>query len=102
MEKYRVEIDGGKTICWYKWDTNKLHRLDGPAIEWPDGSKVWLVDGKRHRTDGPAIEYADGHKKWYVDGKQLTEKQWKAAVNKNNCIDKTITIDGKKYKLTEI
>ena len=47
----------------------KLHREDGPAIEYADGTKCWYVDGKRHRTDGPAIEWANGHKEWYIDGK---------------------------------
>ena len=56
----------------------KLHRLDGPAIEWADGSKAWCVDGQRHRLDGPAFEDADGSKAWCVDGKYLSEKQFNA------------------------
>ena len=48
----------------------KYHRLDGPAIEYPDGSKFWFVKGKNHRLDGPAVEYADGSKYWFVKGKQ--------------------------------
>jgi hypothetical protein len=47
----------------------KIHRTDGPAVEWEDGSKSWLVDGNLHRTDGPAIEEANGTKGWVVDGK---------------------------------
>src|SRR3990170_7906370 len=46
-----------------------LHRLDGPAVKWPDGSNEWLVNGELHRLDGPAIEYANGRKGWWVDGK---------------------------------
>ena len=30
-----------------------------------DGSKAWYVDDKLHRLDGPAIEYPDGGKEWY-------------------------------------
>jgi hypothetical protein len=57
--------------CSNKYNSNKvLHREDGPAIEYADGSKWWYVDGKRHRGDGPACEYADGSKEWYVDGKR--------------------------------
>src|SRR3972149_9837764 len=37
--------DGIKS--WYL--NGKLHREDGPAIEWPDGSKVWYLNGKCHR-----------------------------------------------------
>ena len=46
----------------------KRHRLDGPAVECPDGDKEWFANGKRHRLDGPAIEWAGGTKKWYVNG----------------------------------
>ena len=42
----------------------------------PDGSKVWFLNGKLHRTDGPAIEYPDGSKEWYSDGKRLTEAEY--------------------------
>jgi len=40
-----------------------LHREDGPAIEWADGSKEWWINEKLHREDGPAIEWADGTKR---------------------------------------
>jgi hypothetical protein len=63
--------DGSKQ--WYVDD--KLHRMDGPAYEYADGSKVWYVDGKRHRLDGPAVEYSDGTKYWYVDDKRIDEKE---------------------------
>ena len=46
----------------------RLHREDGPAIEFVYGKKEWYRDGKLHREDGPAIEFADGSKKWYRDG----------------------------------
>ena len=51
---------------WFLND--KLHREDGPAIEWADGYKQWYRYGKCHRDDGPAIEYPNGHKEWYADG----------------------------------
>ena len=51
-----------------------LHREDGPAIEWADGSKSWWLNGKCHREDGPAIEYADGYKAWYLNGKRHREQ----------------------------
>ena len=47
----------------------KLHRTDGPAIEFSNGEKHWHIKGKLHRTDGPAIEFADGDKYWFKDGK---------------------------------
>jgi hypothetical protein len=47
------------------------HRLDGPAIEWKDGSKFWYKDGKEHREDGPAIEYSNSVKEWWLSGQQI-------------------------------
>jgi hypothetical protein len=63
--------DGSRHWCV----DDKLHRIDGPAIEYADGSKRWYVYGKRHRLDGPAVEYADGSKHWYVNGKRIDEKE---------------------------
>lgn len=75
---------------WYI--NGKIHRTDGPALLYPNGSEAWFKDGlihrdggpavtdvtgtkvwysnnKRHRTDGPAIEDSDGGKFWYIEGK---------------------------------
>jgi|JI10StandDraft_1071094.scaffolds.fasta_scaffold31956_2 hypothetical protein len=51
---------------WY--EEGKIHREDGPAIEYLSGSKEWVKDGKFHRDDGPACEYSNGIKKWYKNG----------------------------------
>ena len=55
----------------------KKHRVDGPAIEWPNGSREWWVEGKRHRTDGPAVVGADGYHEWWVDGKFIKSERAK-------------------------
>jgi hypothetical protein len=61
-------------IIWYL--NGKRHRVDGPAIEYVNGDKVWYMFGKLHRSPvlgqaiGPAVEYVeDGHKAWYLNGK---------------------------------
>ena len=51
---------------WYM--CGKRHRADGPAIEVSGSDKAWWVNGERHRTDGPAIEYEDGYMEWWVNG----------------------------------
>jgi hypothetical protein len=56
---------------WYL--NSKLHREDGPAVEWIDGSKEWFLNGQRHREDGPAVEKVDGSKEWYLNGKYHRE-----------------------------
>ena len=52
----------------------KLHREDGPAIEYADGDKEWYLHGKLHRIGGPAIERANGHKEYWIDGKNQKYK----------------------------
>lgn len=76
MQKYYVNVYTDGTTRWYKdAKCTVLHRLNGPAIEYADGSKMWYVDGKLHRTDGPAIEWCDGSKWWYIDSEKLTEAE---------------------------
>jgi hypothetical protein len=54
-----------------RWYTNdKLHRDDGPAVEYLDGTCAWVHNGEFHRTDGPALEYAAGDKHWYQHGEK--------------------------------
>jgi antitoxin component YwqK of YwqJK toxin-antitoxin module len=53
-------------IEWYQ--NGKLHREDGPAMEYANGTKLWCQYGQVHRIDGPTTEYADGSKFWYQDG----------------------------------
>ncbi len=67
-------VDGDKS--WYL--NGERHRIDGPAVEWADGTKEWWLNGKRHRTDGPAIERPNDFKSWYLNGKSLTEEEFKA------------------------
>ena len=69
----------GPAIVWAdgskEWYVDGIqHRLDGPAIEWTNGEKRWYVNGKKHRLDGPAAEWANGNKAWWINGKQYTEK----------------------------
>ena len=62
--------------CWYFND--ERHRKDGPAIEYPDGTKHWYLNGNLHRKDGPAVECSDGVKLWFLNGVNLTETEFNA------------------------
>jgi hypothetical protein len=33
------------------------------------GTKYWYLNGKLHREDGPAVEYENGNNHWYLNGK---------------------------------
>ena len=122
METYTVEVHANGTRIWYQndklhrldgpavewsngtreWYQNgQLHRLDGPAVEWSNGTREWWQHGKLHRTDGPAIEWADGNRQWWIKGKELTEKEFNQQTQKPTCENKTVTINGITYKLVK-
>jgi hypothetical protein len=100
MKTYKVTVDDYGTIRWYL--KNKLHREDGPAVEWANGTKYWYLNDQCHREDGPAIECANGDKYWYLNDQQLTEAQFNARTKQPSCEGKVVEIDGKKYKLQEV
>ena len=54
----------------------RIHRTDGPAVIYKNGTKCWYYRGAFHRTDGPAVEYANGYKEWYIKGKLLSFDEW--------------------------
>ena len=56
----------------------QLHRLDGPAVEWADGTKIWYQNDQPHRLDGPAVEWANGTKAWYLNRIEMTEEEFLA------------------------
>ncbi len=66
----KTYTDGSKE--WYK--NGKLHRTNGPAVEYPEGSKAWYLNNKLHRINGPAVEYPSGTKCWYKNGKLINPK----------------------------
>lgn len=68
--------DGSKE--WYI--NGEQHRTDGPAVECPNGYRTWYINGIRHRTDGPAIKYSDGRNEWYINGKNYTEEEYKIKI----------------------
>jgi hypothetical protein len=52
------------------WKLNgKLHREDGPAVEYNHGHNVWYLNDRKHRVDGPASITAAGDKEWFFEGK---------------------------------
>jgi hypothetical protein len=66
-----MDVDDLGIVRWYnsEWE---LHREDGPAVEFSNGTKHWFINGKEHRVDGPAVEcYGEngGNKYWYIDGR---------------------------------
>ena len=99
MTKSIMTIDEEGTRHWRN-EAGQLHREDGPAVEWANGTKHWYLNGLRHREDGPAIEWADGTKFWYLNDKSLTESEFLTRTKKEpTCDGRVVEIDGKKYRL---
>lgn len=61
---------------WYR--ENMFHRDGGlPAIIQPDGTKGFLIKGVHHRVVGPAIQSPDGTKdRFLLEGEEYTREQW--------------------------
>ena len=100
MKTYNVTVDVHGTTRWYL--DGKLHRENGPAVEYADGNKWWYLNGKRHRADGPAVEYADGTKEWYMNGVKLSEVEFLKRTKSTTCEGKVVEVDGVKYRLTAV
>ena len=94
MEEYTVKVYSDR-VEWFQ--DGKLHRIDGPAIEWFDGDEHWFQKGKYHRIDGPAIEDANGYKCWYLQGKRVTESEVMSPSQSGE--GKVVEVDGVKYTL---
>lgn len=76
--KYRI-VKYEDHIEYYDAE-GRLHRLDGPAVEYYSnievdipGPKAWYKHGLFHRTDGPAIEYSNGDVEYWVDGLKYSQ-----------------------------
>lgn len=66
MDEPTVDTDG--TVRWHN-KKGQLHRTDGPAIEWLNGTKLWYYEGVYHRDGSlPAIEWADGSVEYFHHG----------------------------------
>ena len=122
METYTVTVYENGNRQWYQND--KLHRVDGPAIEWAngyhswyqngqrhrtdgpaiegaDGDREWWQNGQRHRIDGPAVEYVNGNRQWWINGVQFTQEEFNKQTQNPTCENRTVIIDGIKYKLVK-
>jgi hypothetical protein len=75
-----------------------VHREDGPAIIWSDGSEDWICEGKYHRKRGPAVKRKNGHKEWWHNGvphrKGGPAIEWRYG-------DKSWWLNGKEYNEKE-
>lgn len=78
--RVKLIIDEDENKTWQN-ESGQLHREDGPAAEWRDGTRFWYLNGKPHRIDGPAAEWSSGHEEWWIDNNVFhTKEKWFAAL----------------------
>jgi hypothetical protein len=121
MEPQYIKKDRYVTAYYKDKAMTLLHREDGPAEEFHDGTKRWWLHGQRHREDGPACEYQDGTKVWcihglrhrtdgpayedprynvyeyWLNGTLVTEEEFR-----NRTLKETINIEGKEFTLHKL
>ena len=52
--------------------------MESKLTVYDNGTKKWnLPNGKLHREDGPAVEWSNGSKSWWLYGKEHTDKEYK-------------------------
>jgi hypothetical protein len=44
-----------------------------PAVIRVNKVKSWYIDGRLHRIDGPAIEYANGETRYWINGNHIPQ-----------------------------
>lgn len=62
------KVINGKTHHIFENNTGEL--ING-IIETVEKTKMWIKDGLLHRENGPAVEYPNGSKIWYLNGKVI-------------------------------
>ena len=69
----------------FKWclHRNKLSILNTQVFCVNEfGAKCWYLNDKLHRKNGPAIEYADGTEEWWLNGNYYDKPDYWKEINK--------------------
>ena len=75
----RVDKDG---TIYYKNENGQFHRLNGPAIEYPYGTKEWYINGRLHREDGPAKIWGNGVTEYWLNHIKYSVEDWELEITK--------------------
>ena len=72
LDKYNNYGD----IYYYKKGTRTYHNPYGPAYINKQGYKEYFIDGKIHRLDGPAVIYPDGTGRYFINCEHLSKENF--------------------------
>jgi hypothetical protein len=78
-----------KIKCIYYYHNFRALNFTG-IFEFCDGARnlLWMEieyykNGNRHNENGPAREWPDGSKEWFLEEIKYSEKDWKMKVEKS-------------------
>ena len=72
LDKY----DNYGDIYYYKKDSYISHNPYGFAYITKNGYKAYLIENKIHRLDGPAVIYPNGEEEYYINNEYLTLEEF--------------------------
>lgn len=117
LECSQLWYDNGKLTCEEYRRDNVRHNEAGPSSRWwwvsgKLAREEYRRNGKLHNEAGPAMCLWNESGKltgkyWCLDGKGLSSKAWEAEVARranppSGCAGRTVTIDGKEYRLEPV
>ena len=73
LDKYKFD---DKDIIYYKKGTSIFHNPYGPAFITKNGAEQYWIEDKLHRLDGPAIIWPDGYTEYCINGEYLSKEQF--------------------------
>ena len=73
LDKYEY-INGD--IIYYKKGTKIFHNPYGASVMYKDGTKYYFFENKIHRLDGPAVIWPDGEEEYWINDKYLTKEEF--------------------------
>ena len=73
LDKYKNNYND----TWYcKKDTDIWHNPYGPALINKGGCKSYWIEDKYHRLDGPAVIWPDGEEEYYINSEKLSKEEF--------------------------
>jgi len=86
-----------------EWLMNgRLHRADGPAVVNREmGITEWYSGGEKHRADGPAVMFDDGSSQWWYDNVEYSEPEFWSLIESGNAANEAALESAKKENMME-
>lgn len=76
-----LEINKFANLIW-KNEKSEWHRDKGPAVIRNDGCIQYCFNNHLHRLDGPAMIWPDGQKFYWIYDKEYTKAEYYAELKK--------------------